>query len=67
MHDTPLPRHFRGALQTGIIASAVSLISFIGFVTQPSINLYAMFALPIGRVYSNVSSSLLLREFRVTS
>jgi hypothetical protein len=53
--DTVLNRLIRGAIQTGLFAGIFSLGDLITFVRLPTTNLYGMFAIPIGRIYTNVS------------
>ncbi|KAI5990225.1 hypothetical protein EDD15DRAFT_2281957 [Pisolithus albus] len=53
--DTVLRRLIRGAVQTGLFASIFSLGDLISFLALPTTNFYGMFAIPIGRIYSNVS------------
>ncbi|KAF9223108.1 hypothetical protein BS17DRAFT_835469 [Gyrodon lividus] len=61
--DTVLNRLIRGAIQTGLFAVIFSLGDLIAFVTVPTTNLYGMFAIPIGRIYTNtLLDTLLTRE-----
>jgi len=53
--DAVLNRLIRGAIQTGLFASTFSLGNLVTFVLFPSTTLYGMFAIPIGRIYTNVS------------
>ncbi|KAG6329938.1 hypothetical protein ID866_9151 [Astraeus odoratus] len=53
--DTVLRRLIRGAIQTGLFASIFSLGDLISFLTLPNTNFYGMFAIPIGRIYTNVN------------
>ena len=53
--DTVLNRLIRGAIQTGLFAGIFSMADLITFVVLPNMNLYGMFAIPIGRIYTNVS------------
>lgn len=46
----------RGAIQTGLFAGIFSIADLATFLTLPETNLYGMFAIPIGRIYTNVSS-----------
>jgi thioester reductase-like protein len=62
--DTIINRLIRGAIQTGLFASIFALADLFSFVLHGDTNLYAMFAFPIGRIYTNVrpcshSSSIL--------
>lgn len=50
-----LNRLIRGAVQTGIFAGVFSLGDLIAFLNWPNTNFYGMFAIPIGRIYTNVS------------
>ncbi|EIW79450.1 hypothetical protein CONPUDRAFT_144745 [Coniophora puteana RWD-64-598 SS2] len=53
----------RGAIQTGLFASVFSLGDLIPFLVAPNTNLYGMFAMPIGRIYTNtLLDTLLTRE-----
>ena len=54
--DTVLYRLIRGAIQTGLFAGIFSIADLATFLTLPETNLYGMFAIPIGRIYTNVSS-----------
>ncbi|KAI6165539.1 hypothetical protein EDD17DRAFT_171888 [Pisolithus thermaeus] len=61
--DTVLRRLIRGAIQTGLFASIFSLGDLITFLLLPDANFYGMFAIPIGRIYSNtLLDTLLVRE-----
>ena len=55
--DTVLNRLIRGAIQTGLFASIFSVANLIAISFLPNTNLYGMFAIPIGRIYTNVSVS----------
>jgi thioester reductase-like protein len=52
--DTIINRLIRGAIQTGLFASIFALADLFSFVLHGDTNLYAMFAFPIGRIYTNV-------------
>ncbi|EIW86135.1 hypothetical protein CONPUDRAFT_68736 [Coniophora puteana RWD-64-598 SS2] len=53
----------RGAIQTGVLAGIFSLGHLVSFVRWPSTELYGMFAMPLGRVYTNaILDTLLSRE-----
>ena len=54
--DTVLNRLIRGTIQTGLFASIFSMCNLIAIVILPNTNLYGMFAIPIGRIYTNVSA-----------
>lgn len=54
--DGILRRMAHGAIQTGLFAGIFSLADFISCIVAPTTNLYGMFAIPIGRIYSNVRS-----------
>ena len=54
--DTVVNRLIRGAVQTGLFAGIFSLGDLITFTRWPDTNFYGMFAIPIGRIYTNVSS-----------
>ncbi|KAI6021031.1 hypothetical protein EDC04DRAFT_2735066 [Pisolithus marmoratus] len=61
--DTVLNRLIRGAIQTGLFAGIFSLGDLISFLVLPTTNLYGMFAIPIGRIYTNtLFDTLLARE-----
>ncbi|KAF8971743.1 hypothetical protein BDZ97DRAFT_1913654 [Flammula alnicola] len=51
--DTVINRLIRGAIQTGLFASLFALADLFSFVLHRNTNLYAMFAYPIGRIYTN--------------
>ena len=53
--DTVINRLIRGAIQTGLFAGLFSLGDLITFALVPATNFYGMFAIPIGRIYTNVS------------
>lgn len=53
--DTILNRLIRGAIQTGLFAGIFSMGALITFVVLPSTNLFGMFGIPLGRIYTNVS------------
>ncbi|KAI9463143.1 hypothetical protein HD554DRAFT_1415926 [Boletus coccyginus] len=48
-----LNRLIRGAIQTGLFASTFSLGNLVTFVLFPNTALFGMFAIPIGRIYTN--------------
>ncbi|KAF8205091.1 hypothetical protein BJ912DRAFT_22740 [Pholiota molesta] len=51
--DTIINRIIRGAIQTGLFASIFALADLFSFMFHRNTNLYAMFAYPIGRIYTN--------------
>jgi len=51
--DTVVNRLIRGAIQTGLFAALFALADLFSFVLHKNTNLYAMFAYPIGRIYTN--------------
>ena len=53
--DTIINRFIRGAIQTSLLSSIFSLCNLITFILFPDMNFYAMFAFPVGRIYTNVS------------
>ena len=53
--NTDLNRLIRGAIQTGLFAGIFSVCCLITFVVLPNTALNGMFAIPIGRIYTNVS------------
>ncbi|KAN0073597.1 hypothetical protein V8E55_012204 [Tylopilus felleus] len=61
--DTILNRLIRGAIQTGLFAGIFSMGALITFVVLPNTNLFGMFGIPLGRIYTNtLLDSLLTRE-----
>ena len=54
--DTILNRFIRGAIQTGLFAGIFSVADLITLVVLPKTSLYAMFTVPIGRIYTSVST-----------
>ncbi|EIW74997.1 hypothetical protein CONPUDRAFT_169858 [Coniophora puteana RWD-64-598 SS2] len=42
----------RGAIQTGLFASAFAVSALISFILWPGSTLYGLFTLPVGRIYS---------------
>ncbi|TCD68569.1 hypothetical protein EIP91_010494 [Steccherinum ochraceum] len=58
--DTVLYRLIRGAIQTGLFAGIFSLGDLATFLQYPDTNLYGMFAIPIGRIYTNTLLDTLL-------
>lgn len=57
--DTVIKRLMRGSIQTGVFSSIFSLCDLITFLAATDSNLYGMFAFPVGRIYTNVSISVL--------
>ncbi|KAL0955079.1 hypothetical protein HGRIS_003996 [Hohenbuehelia grisea] len=51
--DSIINRLIRGAVQTGLFASIFALADLFSFVLHRDTNFYAMFAFPIGRIYTN--------------
>lgn len=51
--DTILNRLIRGAVQTGLFVSIFALGDLFSFLLHRNTNLYAMFAYPMGRIYTN--------------
>ncbi|KAF8974444.1 hypothetical protein BDZ97DRAFT_23976 [Flammula alnicola] len=51
--DTIINRVIRGAVQTGLFASIFALCDLFSFMLHRNTNLYAMFAYPLGRIYTN--------------
>ncbi|KAF7360546.1 hypothetical protein MVEN_00785700 [Mycena venus] len=51
--DTIINRLIRGAVQTGLFASMFALGDLFSFVFASNTTFYAMFAYPIGRIYTN--------------
>ncbi|KAJ8517919.1 hypothetical protein ONZ45_g4950 [Pleurotus djamor] len=61
--DTVINRLIRGAIQTGLFASIFSLGDMLAFALAPETNFYGMFAIPLGRIYTNtLMDTLLMRE-----
>ncbi|KAI0343438.1 hypothetical protein BDW22DRAFT_1355875 [Trametopsis cervina] len=58
--DTVLNQLIRGAIQTGLFAGIFSLGDLITFAKLPDTNFYGMFAIPIGRIYTNTLLDTLL-------
>jgi len=58
--DSVLYRLMRGAIQTGLFAGIFSLGDLATFLQYPDTNLYGMFAIPIGRIYTNTLLDTLL-------
>lgn len=58
--DTVLNRLIRGSIQTGLFAGIFSIGDLVCFLTVPETNLYGMFAIPIGRIYTNTLLDTLL-------
>lgn len=65
--DTVLNRLIRGAIQTGLFAVVFSLGDLVSFLALPTTNLYGMFAIPIGRIYTNTLFDTLLTRDRLKS
>lgn len=65
--DTVLRRLIQGAIQTGLFASIFSLGDLITFLALPTTNFYGMFAIPIGRIYSNTLLDTLLVRRKLKS
>ncbi|KAF4596683.1 hypothetical protein EYR40_007628 [Pleurotus pulmonarius] len=51
--DTIINRLIRGAVQTGLFVAIFALADLFSFVLHGDTNFYAMFAYPIGRIYTN--------------
>ncbi|KAF7296615.1 hypothetical protein HMN09_01069200 [Mycena chlorophos] len=51
--DTIINRLIGGAIRTGMFASIFALADLFSFLLHRNTNLYAMFAYPIGRIYTN--------------
>lgn len=58
--DSVINRLIRGAVQTGLFAVIFSLGDLITFLKFPTTNLFGMFAVPIGRIYTNTLLDTLL-------
>lgn len=53
--DTVLRRLVRTSVQTGLFVTVFSMGDLISFLLAPNMKLHGMFAIPIGRIYTNVS------------
>ncbi|KAF8914036.1 hypothetical protein CPB84DRAFT_46769 [Gymnopilus junonius] len=51
--DTIINRIIRGAVQTGLFVSLFAMGDMFSFLLHRDTNLYAMFAYPMGRIYTN--------------
>ncbi|KIY52596.1 hypothetical protein FISHEDRAFT_55826 [Fistulina hepatica ATCC 64428] len=51
--DTVLNRLIQSTVQTGFFAALFSTLVLVFFRVSPSTNLYGMFCIPIGRIYTN--------------
>ncbi|KAF8916374.1 hypothetical protein CPB85DRAFT_1289418, partial [Mucidula mucida] len=61
--DTVINRLVRGAIQTGLFASVFAIALLITYLGSPNTNLYGMFAMPIGRIYTTaLMDTLISRE-----
>ncbi|VDB86650.1 unnamed protein product [Peniophora sp. CBMAI 1063] len=61
--DDVLNQLIRGAIQTGVFAAMFALADLATFIQYPTANFYGMFAIPIGRIYTNtLLDTLLTRE-----
>ncbi|KAI0820976.1 hypothetical protein BC629DRAFT_414427 [Irpex lacteus] len=58
--DSVINQLIRGAVQTGLFAGIFSLGDLITFAKWPDTNFYGMFAIPIGRIYTNTLLDTLL-------
>ncbi|KAI0090562.1 hypothetical protein BDY19DRAFT_717758 [Irpex rosettiformis] len=58
--DSVINQLIRGAIQTGLFAGIFSLGDLITFIKMPETNFYGMFAIPIGRIYTNTLLDTLL-------
>ncbi|KAF9010171.1 hypothetical protein BDQ17DRAFT_1004688 [Cyathus striatus] len=57
--NTVINRLMRGAIQTGFFAAIFAMGDLIAFSTSPTTNFYGMFAIPIGRIYTNTLMDVL--------
>jgi hypothetical protein len=62
--DTILNRLIRGAIQTGLLSVIFSAGDLITFVVFPNTTIYVMLAIPVGRIYSNVSVINVTKVYR---
>ncbi|KAH0835496.1 hypothetical protein J3R83DRAFT_9165 [Lanmaoa asiatica] len=61
--DTVLNRLICGAIRTGLFAGIFNMGDLICFLVFPSTNLYGMFSIPVGRIYTNtLMDGLLARK-----
>ncbi|KAF5388143.1 hypothetical protein D9615_000014 [Tricholomella constricta] len=66
--QTTFHRLARGAIQTGFIACLLSLADLISFAVGRNTNVFNLFALPMGPVYSNIIlDTLLARNVSIAS
>ncbi|KAH8830154.1 hypothetical protein DL96DRAFT_1591761 [Flagelloscypha sp. PMI_526] len=65
--DTILNRLIRGAIQTGLFSSIFALADLFCFLFAGTTNLYAMFAFPIGRIYTNTLLDTLISRQKLKS
>ncbi|KAG8215617.1 hypothetical protein J3R82DRAFT_7485 [Butyriboletus roseoflavus] len=61
--DTVLNRLIRGVIQTGLFTVIFSIGNLITFVVLPTTSVFAIFGIPLGRIYTNtLMDNLLTRE-----
>ncbi|EIM84074.1 uncharacterized protein STEHIDRAFT_170466 [Stereum hirsutum FP-91666 SS1] len=65
--DSLIFRVMRGAIQTGLFVTIFALGDMFSFHFNPTTNLYAMFAFPIGRIYTNTLLDTLLSRREMKS
>jgi len=65
--DSVINRLIRGAVQTGLFAVIFSLGDLVTFLKFPTTNLFGMFAVPIGRIYTNTLLDTLLSRQQLRS
>ncbi|RDB29913.1 hypothetical protein Hypma_014087 [Hypsizygus marmoreus] len=58
--DTVIKRLIRGAIQTGCFAAIFVMGDLIAFLVSTDSNLYGMFAIPLGRIYTNTLMDTLI-------
>ncbi|KZV99154.1 hypothetical protein EXIGLDRAFT_762922 [Exidia glandulosa HHB12029] len=58
--DTIINRFIRGAVQTGLFGALVSIAIVVTFIRWPKTNVYGLFAMFHGRIYSNTLMETLL-------
>lgn len=51
--DSVIHRLIRGAIQTGVFSTIFAAGDLICFICSPKTQLYGMFAIPLGRIYTN--------------
>ncbi|KAK0219938.1 hypothetical protein IW262DRAFT_1381391 [Armillaria fumosa] len=61
--DSVINQLIRGTIQTGVFSSIFALALLVCYLSSPTTNLYGMFAMPVGRIYTNtLMDTLISRE-----